>query len=541
MIWQLMKRDPAWNWMPLTTLTVASSCVMWHFLALADAAGIAKYLFEIVFLFLMFAAPIAAMAQQSETRFQSTLPVTVRQVFLTRMISMVSLLWVPVIAGITVLTAVRDPAVSGLPLKQWLAFTSAVLVIQCVAIRGFTISQRVIVLLGFLWLFGYGERWLLEEVSATGTILLLAACWGICALIVWTTWQTIPPSFQETRIKASASPAQPGKDAQAGNRSALSWKTPLLTIARMQGLLRVLAPLGVMIMGGTATAFWLALVAFQWPAFRTQFRWMFALPVPPRTLIIAAMLPTLLALCGGYEVSIRLPWLPIPSLRGVSVRHSQSPFDSDLLARQNAECDRLNVLPSPEYWVPVRRDKTTLIQAPWGETFQPSTYRESGFDVYNPYAVGCENSQHFLEWQVERATVAIYGRPIPLDKGVDTHVEQMPITGLRTQLINLAGFAGLSMLSMLIWMANDWYRVRRLPQLVRVALISVTGLSAAGVFVLVALRKLDVMQWLSWTLPGSLAGTIAVIVAALALLYLAVDKFFRQLEFVDKPATGRPA
>jgi hypothetical protein len=43
------------------------------------------------------------------------------------------------------------------------------------------------------------------------------------------------------------------------------------------------------------------------------------------------------------------------------------------------------------------------------------------------------------------------------------------------------------------------------------------------------------MQWLSWTLPASLGGTMAVILVSLALLFLAVDRLFRQLEFVENP------
>ncbi len=250
MIWQLIKRDQAWQWMPLTTLTVASSGVMWHFLALADPRGIATYLFEILFLFLIFSAPAAALAQHSETQFQSTMPITVRQVFLARMISMFSMLWVPVIAGVATLTAVRDPAVSGLPLKQWLAFTSAVLVIQCFAVRGVVISRRVIFLLGFLWTFGYFMRRELAEVSTPGTYLV-AACCMIAGAIVIRTWRAVPLSFQDSPIspsQTSSAPTTAGNVERKRRSSTSLWMPLLQTLFRVPVL--ALARLSLVLLAG---------------------------------------------------------------------------------------------------------------------------------------------------------------------------------------------------------------------------------------------------------------------------------------------------
>jgi hypothetical protein len=238
-------------------------------------------------------------------------------------------------------------------------------------------------------------------------------------------------------------------------------------------------------------------------------------------------------------VSVHVPWFPAPLTRGVSVRHSQQLFERHLLSHDESGCETPNVLPSLEYWIPAKSGRAPVIRSPWGETFQPPAYRESGFVVYNPYAVGCDNSRRFLEWQFNKATVAIFGRPIALDKNVDPYVEQTPVTEGGRQLIDIAAIIGFSMLSMLIAMVFDWSRFRALPNWLRAAIMSLVGAAACGLFLLAATFKLDVIQWIAWTLPASPTGAIAVLFLALTLLYLAIDRLFRELEFVDKPLRPR--
>jgi hypothetical protein len=534
MTWQLMKRDPAWQWMPLMTLAVASSCVMWHFLALADRAGIAAHAFEIVFLVLMVAVPPAVIMQQAETRFWSTLPVTVRQVFLARMISMVSLLWLPVVAGFAVLAAVRDPGVSGLPLQHWLALTCAILMAQCGGIQGYRFSRHVLALWAFVWMFGYGMRWELAEFSAAGPFVV-AACCIIAGAIVLRTLQTVPLSFQESPVHVSSGATTAGGIERKRCSPASLWKPMVQTLFRAPAF--VLIPFVLVLLQGTGPILY-GILAIRWIAFRTQLRWLFALPVSPGALLAMVTLPTFFAVSGGYLLSNYLPPFPNGHERRISVRARQDMWGLSRVV-DSTNCKTMNVLPSLDFWVPVKSGKAPLLQAPWGETFQPSTYRVSGYDIYNPYAVGCNNSERFLDWQFSRATIAAFGRPLDRDKSdswyiVDWHAF---ITGPRTVFVNIAVIVGFLILSTLITFIADWHRFRRLPAWKRIAFVIPVCAVVAGLLYLSLVGNLDIVQWVYWTLPDSPAGAVAVTIAFLAPLCVALAKIFRQLEFVDKPVT----
>jgi hypothetical protein len=91
MIRQLMKRDPAWRSVPVLTLASGAFCVLWHALATSSNHG-SRLMFVSVFAAFPVAAGYAAATQQGDTLFQSALPITVRQVYLARVLSMIGLL-----------------------------------------------------------------------------------------------------------------------------------------------------------------------------------------------------------------------------------------------------------------------------------------------------------------------------------------------------------------------------------------------------------------------------------------------------------------
>jgi len=106
-----------------------------------------------------------------------------------------------------------------------------------------------------------------------------------------------------------------------------------------------------------------------------------------------------------------------------------------------------------DFWVPAKGGKAPLIQAPWGETFQPPVFHESGFDISDPYAVGCGNSERFLDWQFNRATIAVFGRPIPRKKDECCYVaNSCVVTSPRTQFVTVASMTGFAMLATIVTM-----------------------------------------------------------------------------------------
>ena len=158
MIRQLMKRDPAWLSVPVLTAMSGAFCVLWHFLP-ASANRSSSLIFIAVFAALPFTAGYAAATQQGDTRFQAALPVTVRQVYLARVLSMIGLLWLPAAVSAAVAFAIPNPAV---PIAALLEFTSLLTLIvvgmQSAGIKGLTIP-----------------RWLMNE---SGFLLDVSACAG---------------------------------------------------------------------------------------------------------------------------------------------------------------------------------------------------------------------------------------------------------------------------------------------------------------------------------------------------------------------------
>ena len=531
MTWQLVKRDPAWRPIPLQTLALIAALILWHIFAPHDSRYRALFMHEAWILFLF--APLAATFLQSgDTRFQAILPVTVRHIFLSRMLAMFTLLWLPVIAGMATLMVLGDSPTSGLPLALWSISACEILWLQCAAIRGFIKPRHAIFLLLAVLFFSA----LVPDMSVSSftEAIILAVCWLIAIGVVWRTWQKVPPSFQDAPLHSSSSVPSAGTIRRASNDSVSSREPLARATLRIHGF--TLLPLFViMLLMGTASSFWVPFLIFQWLGIRNRFRWLFDLPIPRRTLLAAMLLPPSLSLTAGYLVSVHLPPFPNGQERRISVRARQETWGPQTAGLPN--CKTMNVLPSLDFWIPLRSGKTPVLQAPWGETFQPSAYRVSGFDIYNPYAVGCNNSERFLDWQFQRATITAFGHPLDRDKSdtwyiVDWHVF---VTDPRTQFVNLAVIAGFLLLSTLLWMIGDWYRFRHLSRRVRIASMSLFGAGLCGLLYLIGVHDLDVVQWLSWTLPASLSGVIAVTLPALALLYLAIDRLFRQLEFVDKP------
>jgi len=534
-VWQFVKRDPAWRMTLWLTPAFAVICALCHFFAPAETDGDPS-IFLLAIFGLLFAGLAAVFTQSSDTDFQTTLPVTVRQVFLSRMLSMAAMMLLPVAAGVAIPTALKDPVPADLPREIWTLFTCTLLGIQCFAIRR-NLPQWLIIILLPAWVFicaiaGIGD---LFDGGSGFAVAARAVCWAIIAAVVLRTWQVLPGSFQDAPLNLSAATPPYGSSALVLPRSGASWKVLLPMLWPVSGWNSLV--LFFVMLVAERSPFVYMLLAFQSLAIGTRIRWLLPLPVPPRTFLAAAMLPTLLALCGGYFVRIHLPWFPVHQERGISVRHSQDP--AGLLQRRSGEdCGTPNVLPSLEYWIPIRSGRAPLIAAPWGETFQPATARVMGFDIYNPYAVGCDNTRRFLEWQFHRATVAVYGRPIALDKNVDPYVEQTTIPSPRTQLIGIAGLTGFSMLAMLIAMIFDWYRFRRLAEAIRSVSRWLVGAAAVALFLRLTLGDADILQWISWSLPDSPLAAIAVIVPVLALLYAAIETLFSQLELTDKPARG---
>lgn len=388
-------------------------------------------------------------------------------------------------------------------------------------------------MLPFIWIglsdglagFSGSAGWPFEDGALSGAIVL-GTCWLIGVAIVWRTWKTIPPSFQNAPMKHEVEAAKSPQGIPRHSR--YPWIPVWRTLFLWDGfwLLFLFNP-----MFGSMWAAPLMFVVSSWQQARRGFGWLIALPVSRRALLAGILLPPIFAVMAGHLVYVHLPL----HRKGIAVRARQE-LPEWGPGEETPDCKTLNVLPSLEYWVPVKASHVPLIRSPWGETFQPSAYSISGYDIYNPYAVGCGNSRRFEEWQFNRATLAVYGRPLVLDTsdGWYNAEARAPVAGIRTQLISLAVIPGLSLTLVLSAMVFEWYWFRRLPRAVRIAVMSVAGVLASGLLILTPFSNLDFVQWLSWSLPADTAGALAIVIPFLGFLFIAVDTLFRQLEFVDK-------
>jgi hypothetical protein len=69
-----------------------------------------------------------------------------------------------------------------------------------------------------------------------------------------------------------------------------------------------------------------------------------------------------------------------------------------------------------DYWEISRDGQIPTVTTSWGESFTPRAHplwRGSTIVLYDPYESGSESSPRFVEYQMRRATHAVYGDPLP--------------------------------------------------------------------------------------------------------------------------------
>jgi hypothetical protein len=346
MIWQLMKRDPAWRWTPLCALAAAACCLVWHF------AGIGKYgsmSLPIVFFTLLFIGGSTLREQRIDTRFQAALPITVRQVYLSRVLSTLAEIWLTATAAVVLALALRAPADPLVALLKSLSVvTLAIMILQSAGVRGINIPTWLIVGAGF------GCAVFIADLDTPPLVPLI--CWIAVAGIFLATWQTVPKSFQSAPLKVSPAAKRDGVPRGVGT-SRFHWISLWRTIFPLDGFW-ILVPF-VMMALSTFRPVILIYAASAFQSARPRIRWLFALPVRPRALLAAVLLPLLLSISAGYLVSVRLPSLPTAYSRRLSLRARQN-LPEWLGYSRDPDCKTLNVLPPVDFWVLAKDGKAPL-------------------------------------------------------------------------------------------------------------------------------------------------------------------------------------
>jgi hypothetical protein len=192
-----------------------------------------------------------------------------------------------------------------------------------------------------------------------------------------------------------------------------------------------------------------------------------------------------------------------------------------------------NAWPPLEFWEWARGGVSPPINAPWGETCLPPTVRSHGFQIYNPYFVGDQNSSKFLEWQVSRATQAIYGKAQTLSDLKKLPIARhRPILPMRILIIHISLILALSLIVIFPGELPPHPRRRFwaiihfgfAPAVTLAFLLSPGFRSGAHA----ALNSISLQ--IAWILPNNLAAVLAIMTAVLAGLYWSADKLVSRAE-----------
>ena len=374
MIWQLVKRDPAWR--------AAQFCV---------AAGAAICLAlprEIIVLFpLVSVAWFRGQPHERATLFQAALPIGACDLWLARVISFLALAWFPVAGGVTMLLLAGKPLGDAVTLMEIGAgLTVSVLALQSWRVRELEapVWARILavaVLCVFI---------ALAKFMAPAGVLMLCGATG--AVLFWNIWRQLPPAFEVLPAKVTSEVSSQ----VTLTAPALVWSPILRSLFPPKVWLFLLI---ILLQFGSNQ--WLMVAVFWVGPIQSalgQASWAGSLPVRRNALPSAIVLP-------GIS-SVLLAFL----LHGLFTRN-QTPIQFDWLNAHNASAVRTPV----EFWRVAPQGKAPLIQSPWQESWQPQIVRIGGLAVYNPYGMGPDNSRRFFEWQYLRATVAVYGHQIPFE------------------------------------------------------------------------------------------------------------------------------
>lgn len=471
MVYQLLQRDPAWKTALRVAPLFALGGLFVHPGIAASPALIAVACFS------------AGVLQTGDllTRsslFYAALPISGRQMFLARAIACVSLAALPYGAAAA---------------AYWLAYpadprTALALLTPGVVLAAFTLCAFSLRLPEFspptklksflLWLAVLPCSVLF--LPAVVLPILATATLGI--LVRWmTVWPRVPESFQaapleaaktRTRTDRGRAPASPSAW-WALVRTSIPWQAwMMMPIVLVWSV--VLHPFISMLFGVNIFA-----------NIRQRIRWLHTLPIHPRTLLVLILLPYLLPLVGGYEVAAHFGPARSVTLRlTIDEASGKSSVDVPL-----------------EYWRRAPSGIAPVIQAPWGETFEPPVESTLGLALYNPYASGPANSDGFVHWQYARAAEVIYGRSLAFRQVQDGlrngSIVPILVQG-RGQILGTALLLALAMVLQGLVSARYWYK---LP--------APWGRKAMGLVFLVAfLAALGTDFWLSTRRPGALSTAL---------------------------------
>ena len=440
MILQFIKRDPAWKFTPWFTAAAAIGALFYS----AQPAGWLPFsMAGPVYLVLY----MRALPHQRVTFFEAALPVSGRDLFRARFLSLMAMIWMPALATVAMVLVTGTQAAEA-PQVVVVAtiLTLGTVINLSVRIKEFAAPPKLT-----MWCPACAICAIIPALGFGLPILVTVICGAAAFTVAAITWRSVPEAFQSAPIDVSAPRRRTGSEAPS-----LPWWPIIRSIFQWQWAIYI--PVSILFV---ASGQWLVGPMYLMMVYnqtRLTTRWTIALPISRRTMFAALTIPILLLVAGGVEFGM---------LTGTARQ------GKDLIRLGDPDHFRgsgaLDVFVNREFWRLAPGGMVPVIQAPWGERFQPEPYRVLGLTLYNPYSVGKKNSFDFGDWQFSRATEYIYGRPMTARQLAEGKVKGLtPITlRPRIQILTIAVIVAAALFWIWIIELFSWHRLGRLSRAAR--------------------------------------------------------------------------
>jgi hypothetical protein len=287
MIYQLLRRDPAWRLMPLAA--AGGALCMW-----AGSGGAGTMLFGT----LLGACLFLGEFRRRATLFQTALPIPARDLFAARCVAFAALVWLPVLAAVAV-AFVKGEAAFG-PIDCGAA--ASLLTLAVLSVR-LTEMNGPLPIMDTLLSLGVGFC-----VAAFGLLPaapVLAFCAIASAALFVRAWRALPESFQVAPVEAR----KPARGRQAEAAPTIPWLILVRAAVPLRSLLFLPMIFQVLF---THAASWPIVCCFG--VFmvsglaQPNNRWLYALPVARRKFLAIAAAGVILIVVVPYSVSVGFGW-----------------------------------------------------------------------------------------------------------------------------------------------------------------------------------------------------------------------------------------
>jgi hypothetical protein len=525
LIYQLLKLDGTWKKVVGWALAGAvGSLLISRTLASPDSHNTNSF---IGIYFVWFFSSARARA----ATFHIALPIPGRQVFLAQIISNLSPFWALSIA-VSVVAHFYGPLSHSLAMEIMLA-SSAITLCFCIlhsvdlkeqkaSTDMMVVAVSIFILLSICLMVVIS---LFPEASGLWAVLLIPSVFLFVYILIKTPKSFLLSETSAARLQNSYAEAPGGTKRDP---LFLAWRPIFRSLFFGPFLYGCYLPLFFLFLCArhfsmvVLFALWVAMI---WIQMRQRMDWAYAFPISRSIVLPLVLAPIFLLTLTGYFLGISL-----------LERFSSPPQISAPADMRQVNKTMWNTWPPREFWQLAPGGIAPLIQAPWGETFQPPTIRDRGLCLYNPYVVGDQNSAHFYEWQFARGTQAIYGRAIPLSEfqgpGI-TH--RRVIYPWRMKIIHISLILAITLIVISFEEILGW---RAIPLFIKLSgcISIVLGAGSIALFSSPGSGKAFVEYAdslplrISWILPDNMLFVVAILAASLVALYWIANRLHREGE-----------